>query len=62
MSEKVSNSIYIGFGTLEIILLLGLPQIANTDNSAFLWVMPIALLLVPCVRWYKNIQERSRTK
>lgn len=60
MSEKISNSIYLGFGTLEIILLLGLKELAYTDNYMFLWIMPIFLLGIPFVRWYDQRKKHSR--
>lgn len=57
MSEKISNSIYLGFGTLEIILLVWLGEFGYVPNYWLLWVMPIFLLAIPCVRWLKHTRE-----
>lgn len=59
MGEKISNSIYLGFGTLEIILLVWIRGFGYVPNYWLLWLMPVFLLAIPCVRRYKNTQEHS---
>lgn len=53
--DKISNSIYISFATLEVIIILYLESISSGAYcSGLIWLLPVSLLFIPAYRIMKK--------
>ena len=52
--NKISNSIYISFATLEVMLGIYLSESYNNGGWFLFWLMPILLIIILCYRIIKE--------
>lgn len=52
--NKISNSIYISFATLEVMLGIYFSGIYDNGGWILFWLMPILLIMIPCYRIIKK--------
>lgn len=52
--NKISNSIYLSFATLEVMLGIYLSEAYYNGGWFFFWLMPIVLIMIPCYRIIKK--------
>lgn len=51
---KISNSIYISFATLEVIIILFLKTTNSIAYSGIIWILPLFLIVIPIYRTIKK--------